>query len=115
MKKPHKCHPLIEAFRRGLTTPLPGEVAPPPPPPRAAKRRRRGDDLTPRITQNAMPTTPRTFLSEAELAAELSTSAPRLARARAAGRIRHDAVCARGCSRLYARERLAELRAALSK
>ena len=85
------------------------------PPPRAAKRRRREDDLTPRITQNAMPPPPRTFLSEAELAAELSTSAPRLARARAAGRIRHDAVCARGCSRLYARERLAELRAALTK
>jgi len=35
MKKP-KVHPLIEAFRRGLTTPLPGEVTPPPPPPRAA-------------------------------------------------------------------------------
>jgi hypothetical protein len=36
MKKPHKCHPFIEAFRRGLSTPLPGEATPPPPPPRDA-------------------------------------------------------------------------------
>jgi len=69
-------------------------------------------DTVPRLT---MPTLTRKYLSESQLAAELETSAPRIARAREAGRIAPDATAARGRERLYDHARLAELREALTK
>jgi hypothetical protein len=59
--------------------------------------------------------TARHLVSESELAALLKTSAPRIARARDAGRIAPDATAARGRERLYDHARLAELREALTK
>ena len=69
-------------------------------------------DTVPRVT---MPTLTRKYLSESQLAAELETSAPRIARARQDGRIKPDATAARGRQRLYDHARLAELREALTK
>ena len=68
-------------------------------------------DTVPRLT---MPTLTRKYLSESQLAAELETSAPRIARARQDGRIKPDATAARGRERLYDHARLAELREALT-
>ena len=67
------------------------------------------------VTRVTMPTLTRKYLSESQLAAELETSAPRIARARQDGRIKPDATAARGRERLYDHARLAELREALTK
>ncbi len=61
-----------------------------------------------------MSTAPRILLSESQLAAELETSAPRIARAREAGKITPDATAARGRERLYDAARLAAIRKAIS-
>ncbi len=59
-------------------------------------------------------TPPIQFLSESELASLLETSPPRIARARAAGKIHPDATAARGRERLYDATRLAAIRKAIS-